>query len=333
MSSVTLNLALTGVGLHCPLGPTAAAACAAMRARLSRFEDLVFTDQAPYKYVGSFVPEITDPLPSRRAAALLDGALLDLTQSWPDPRLLERIPTVLAIPDYGTNFARTIIERLPTRPGVILHGGNTIGLEILEAAAQVLEQGSSHVLVCAADSRVTGRGLLALREAGRLRGQATPQGVIPGEAAACVLIERARPGTIHIASLGLGDEPATFANDLPLRAEGLTAAWRGALSAAGCELDDIDWHIADYGDESFFVKEHQMALTRSLTRPRPDIPRWQPTDFIGDVGASMGLVEIIWAAQAWARSYAPGAAALCSCSDVDGRRAAVVVTAPACRDS
>lgn len=221
-----LNLALTGVGLHCPLGPTAAAACAAMRARLNRFEDLAFTDQAPYAYVGSFVPEITDPLPSRRAAALLDGALLDLTQSWPDPSLIRRIPTVLAIPDFGIHFARTVIDRLPTRPGTILRGGNTIGLELLEAAARLLDQGTSHVLVCAADSRVTGRGLLALREAGRLRGQSTPQGVIPGEAAACLLVERARPGMIHLAALGLGTEPATFANDLPLRVEGLTTAWR-----------------------------------------------------------------------------------------------------------
>ncbi|KIG18998.1 3-oxoacyl-(acyl-carrier-protein) synthase [Enhygromyxa salina] len=296
-----------------------------MRAKLNRFEDLVFFDDAPYKYVGSFVPEITDVLPSLRAAALLDGALRDLTQSWPDPRLLDRIPMVLAIPDYGTNFERTVIDRLPRRPEMIVHGGSTTGLELLAEAARLLEHGSSHVLVCAADSRVTGRGLLALRESGRLRRQSAPQGVIPGEAAACVLVEPARPDTIHIAALGRGVEPATFANDLPLQAEGLTAAWRRALGAAQRELDDIDWHIADHGDESFFVKQHEMALTRLLTQSRPNIPRWQPTDFMGDVGTATGLVEIIWAAQAWARGYAPGAAALCSCSDAGGGRAAVII--------
>jgi 3-oxoacyl-[acyl-carrier-protein] synthase-1 len=217
---------------------------------------------------------------------------------------------------------------MPKPPISIVRGGPGADLLALEQAAALLDAGrASQVLICAVDSSINARALHCLREAGRLRTSSNPHGVIPGEAAACLLVERGGSGTagMSVVSLGVGLEPATLSNDVPVRAEGLSGALRRALEAANCRLDDVDWRLANHGDEGFFVKEHSLALARLLEAPKPALPLWQPAEFIGDLGVAAGLTQIIWATQAWVRGYAPGRTAMCICSDPEGPRIAALV--------
>jgi 3-oxoacyl-[acyl-carrier-protein] synthase-1 len=327
MRGVVIDLQIAGVGLYCPVGLTAQTACAAMRAGLSRFEELDYVDQHGELLYGSRVPVIEDSLAHRRCAALLSGALANLLRDV-DPQVVACCPSVLATGPHRPRTERALVEVMPNPPVAIVRGGPGADLLALEQAAPLLgaDRGARHVLICAADSSINARALHRLRESGRLRSSSNPHGVLPGEAAACVLVERASTGgAIRVVSLGVADEPATLGNDAPLRAEGLSNALRRALEAANCELNDVDWRLANHGDEGFFVKEHSMALARLLAVPKAALPLWQPAEFVGDLGVAAGLTQIIWATQAWARGYAPGRTALCICSDPEGPRTAVLV--------
>jgi 3-oxoacyl-[acyl-carrier-protein] synthase I len=145
-----------------------------------------------------------------------------------------------------------------------------------------------------------------------------------------LLVERARADApaITLASLGVAVDPATLANDVPVRAQGLTTAIHDALANAGIDMAAVDWRLVNHGDEGMFVKEQDLALARLLTTPKPSLPLWQPAEYIGEVGVAGGLTQIIWTTQAWARGYAPGPTALCMGSDPAGPRAAVVVRRP-----
>ncbi|NVB36551.1 hypothetical protein G6O69_01815 [Pseudenhygromyxa sp. WMMC2535] len=211
-----------------------------------------------------------------------------------------------------------------------MRGGSPTAFDALPAAARWIAEGAPHVLLCAVDCQLGALELQALRQSRRLREPGNPHGIIPGEAAACLLVSAfdAHRGGLEIASHGAAHEVATLLNDAPVRGLGLTEAIRSALVSARVDMDHVGWRLVDHADETMFVKEHDMALARLLRAPRSDVPTWQPAAFIGDVGAASGLVEIIWAMQAWARGYAPGRVALCTCSDPSGPRAAVVVRDP-----
>lgn len=326
MTGVVLELAIAAVGLCCPVGLTAPTACAAMRAGISRFDELDYVDEGGEPLYGARVSVIEDARADRRCAALLSCALTDLRRgAWAE--LVERCPAILVTAGNRPRIERALIEVMPCPPIAIVRGGPGVDLVALEQAAALLRADrAKHVLVCAADSSVNARALLSLREHGRLRADGNPQGVLPGEAAACLLLERATStGMSSVVSLGVAHELATLDNNLALRATGLSEAMRQALAAANCELHDVDWRLANHGDEHFFVKEHSLALARLLERPKAALPLWQPSELIGDVGVAAGLTQIIWATQAWARAYAPGRTVLCACSDPEGRRSAVVV--------
>ncbi|PRQ04187.1 3-oxoacyl-(acyl carrier protein) synthase [Enhygromyxa salina] len=330
MSGTALGLRVDAVGLCCPVGMYAEAACAAMRAGIAvidELDELVGLDADGESIYGSVLSVVDAKSQRDRATAHLERALHDLARRVPQ-LALARCPAILVTRDGRPKTERALLDLMPNRDlTATLRGGSQTAFEALVAAARWIAEGSTHVLVCAVDCLLGAIELHALRRAGRLRGPGNPHGIIPGEAAACLLVSAfdARSEGLEVVSHAGAHEPATLHNDVPVRGVGLTEAIRSALVAARVDMDRVDWQLVNHADETLFVKEHDMALARVLRAPRPDMPTWQSAQFIGDVGAASGFVEIIWAMQAWARGYAPGQVALCTCSDPSGPRAAVVV--------
>ena len=60
----------------------------------------------------------------------------------------------------------------------------------------------------------------------------------------------------------LAVEKATIESDEPLRGDGLAAAYRQALDAAGLGLHEIDYRIADLSGEQYWFKEAASLLPR-----------------------------------------------------------------------
>ena len=110
---------------------------------------------------------------------------------------------------------------------------------IREASKLVNEQGFGPIIVAGVDSYLVAGTLNSLNGRRRLLTESNSNGFIPGEAGAAVLVgpDGGGPG-LAILSLGLAVEKATIESDEPLRGEGLAAAYRQALGAAGLGLPD-----------------------------------------------------------------------------------------------
>lgn len=345
MSAIRMDV--TATGLVSSVGLSAASACAAMRAGLSAFEALPYRDNEVRKpIIGSPVPVLPSSLRrDERLVDLLAMAIADALGTEAGAGC-EQVPLLVAVaeagrPGGGAALAGELVARVERRlerrfhPGLsrVLPGGSAAGYQALAAAREVLgERRAAACLVCGVDSFLNARSLLWLQEHGRLKTQRNADGVIPGEAAACVRVElRARapyPSLVTVEGLGFAREPATVLNEEPLRADGLLKAGRAALEAAGLRMEDMDWRLSDVSGELYAFKEQALALTRLLRVKRESLPLWLCAESIGEVGAAASLCQVVRVAQAWQRGHAPGRRAMCFASSVSGERAVAVVGRP-----
>jgi 3-oxoacyl-[acyl-carrier-protein] synthase-1 len=342
-----IRMEVTATGMVSSVGLSAASACAAMRAGLSAFVQLPYRDNTTREPItGSPVP-----VPSRSLGR--DARLVDLLAMAIADALAgelgagcEQVPLLVAVaepgrPGGGASLAGTLVARVEQRlnrkfhPGLsqVLTGGSAAGYRALEAARKLLvERRVAACLICGVDSFLNARSLLWLEAHGRLKTRRNSDGVIPGEAAACVRVElRARAPRQALATvdgLGFARELATVLNEEPLRAEGLVKAGRAALEEAGQRMEDMELRLSDVAGELYSFKEQALALTRLLQVKRESLPLWLCAESIGEVGAAAGLCQLVRVAQAWQRGYAPGTRAMCFASSAEGARAVAVVRRP-----
>jgi 3-oxoacyl-[acyl-carrier-protein] synthase-1 len=137
-----------------------------------------------------------------------------------------------------------------------------------------------------------------------------PQGILPGEAAAFLVLEAATRGGTPLgvlAGTGVTEEP-TAGTDEPNQGRGLTAAIRAARSVA--PLPYVPLMICDLNGERYRALEWLLAYPRSLgDLPwRYDLPTcgefWHPADCLGDTGAASGALDCVWAVEALRKGYA-----------------------------
>ncbi|HYO51761.1 hypothetical protein [Archangium sp.] len=341
-----LRLQVTATGMVSSVGLSAAASCAAIRAGLSAFEALPYRDDMRKPIVGSPVPVLPwDMGRQERLVDLLAMAVADVLHDVPADRL-PRVPLLVAVaetdrPGGGADFSGELVSQVERRlertfhPHLsrVLHGGSAAGFQTLRLAQELLgERRVSACLVCAVDSLLNAQTLLWLQQKQRLKTARNSDGIIPGEAAACVWVEDhpapRRPVLVTVRGLGLAREPAPLLSEEPLRGVGLAQAARAALEEAGLHMQDMAVRLSDASGESYGFKEQTLALTRLLRVKRETMPLWLCAESIGEVGAAASLCQVVRAAQASLRGYEPGAHALCFASSVPGERAAAVLQWP-----
>jgi 3-oxoacyl-[acyl-carrier-protein] synthase-1 len=247
------------------------------------------------------------------------------------------VPLLVGLPEpdrpgVGSTTARRIIARVEAALNVRFHPhlsrvipqGHTAAFEGLSIARHLIDTAeTSECLVCAVDSYLNASTLYWLDAHDRLKRASHSDGLIPGEAAAVVLLQRApvRDG-VKVQGLGFGQEAAPVLSTDPLLGRGLAQAAGGALSEAQWGFHDLDFRLADVTGESYGFREHTLAEARLVTRVRKEPqPLWHAAEFIGDPGAAAGLVQLAWLTHAITRGYAPGPRALCFASALAGRRA------------
>lgn len=333
---------ITKTGMVCAVGLSAAAACAAMRAGISRFVELPYRDNQGEPIMGAVVPGASLSLkPKERLVQLLAMAIADCLRGEPaEP--LDRIPLLVAFaepdrPGGETGLALTIIQQVQERLDIQFHptssrvfpSGHTAGFEALRGARHLIQHtGVSACLICGVDSFINAATLLWLDQHDRLKTPANRDGVIPGEAAAAVLI-RAKPlaaSRTEVIGIGFGKEQAAILSEEPLLGRGLTDAARGALTEAKLGLHEIDVRLSDVTGELYGFKELPLIEGRLMRVVRKEAqPLWHWAEAIGDSGAAAGIAQLILAEQAFQKGYAPGQRAICFASSVPGDRAAVVL--------
>lgn len=373
--SANERLAITGLGMVTPVGLSVEASCAAFRAGITRFTPvfgkLIDDDRGqPVPALGGRVPfewfhggpredeypgheawKLPIPPPSHAfvtpgPARLAELALPAANEAWRAAKLADRAPRSLGV-YLGVDEAedgRTIIDALARelRVGFAVERvdalGRAAGLAALHRAARHLREGRIEVaLVGGVDSWVRAEALEQLIAAGRLRDDDHPQGTIPGEAGAFLVIERA-PGAgmrplAWLAGSGVAEEPSAGTEDAS-EGVGLTQALRKALAAAA--LEKFPRVVCDLNGDRYRAMEWAYSLVRALPHLKQDkqrepwgpeeTERWHPAEYIGDSGAASGIVNVAWAITAMRKRYAGIDDALIWGGSEGRLRAAAIVT-------
>jgi len=325
------------------VGFTGEASCMAMRAGISGAAKANLWDP----YSSSYIQAARAPLHqwwegAGKLIELLAPAIYEcLTAAAPVPP--EQVPVLLGLPTPNRpfrwpGFDERVLGEVSVKLGVRLHPasavlsrGNTAAVVALQAASKLLSEARVPCCVIAGvDSFLQQNMMQAYNDQERVLTAMNSNGFIPGEAGAAVLVAPAGAtpppeGELLLLGTGLAWERATITSKEPLRAEGLTAAVKEALDAAGLRLVDIDYRITDLNGEQYKFKEATFVVGRLLRARREDVfDLWHPIEFVGECGAAIGPLVLGWALDAARKQYARGAVVLCHFSDDDGERAAAV---------
>ena len=354
------TLALTGVGAVSSVGGTAVETAAAVRAGICRFEEATFyrplTDDPewdkPEPLIAAAVPSL--PVSIRGADRIRElgaCALRDLLRTMTVRRAdLGRAGLFLALPEPdevargwmpGPALGAVLCEQLRLSPLPVVAArasGSAGSLAILDDAGSALaERAVELAIVLGVDSFIDRDRLRLLDGQRRIKSGRVSAGMIPGEGAVALALEKrsadgrgpARGGAA-LATLpapGSGEEPPPRGGEAESSGTGLAQALRLALAGAGAAPR---WVICDLDGGPYRAMEWGIVRTR-LARELGEIARFtHAADCLGDVGAASGGLAVLQAAAGFARGYAPpGDALLWAAADGKLRAAARLGRAPA----
>jgi 3-oxoacyl-[acyl-carrier-protein] synthase-1 len=342
----TAPLAVRAVGMVCSVGLDAASSCAAIRARLARVQEIPFMNRMGQPVVAAVAREIApERIGHERLAPLLARAVRECAENARSagapagelPPLLVGMDSADR-PDYPEGFAGRFLQDVQAELGIPLSKESQVFPEdtagffrALGAARTLLESRKAEAcIVAAVDSLANGPALNWLQDRGRLKMEKHPDGIIPGEAAAALWVERPKSGAASIAQIrgfGFGEEPSVLKKGEPHRSEGMTQALRAALSDARTELSRIDFRVGGMTGERKGFMEASTAVARVQKVHKDDFELWVPAEKLGDVGAALPACMAVVAATGIRRGYAPGKSAVLFVASRTPVRSACVMAA------
>lgn len=334
-------LRVAAAGMVTAVGLDAPSSCAALRARIDGFAETRFAGPGGEWLRGAPVPLPRQWIGEKRLAHLAAGALLECLKQADNP---SRVEVILCLPeedrpgraiaDAGAflRAVETILELdRPLRSRAIAHGRPS-GVVALQTAQRILaKRPEAEVIILGVDSYLTGRAIQFYLSQRRLLTADNPEGFLPGEAAAAILCRAGGPG-MTVGGIGLAREEAHFLNGLdedgfhlPLRGEGMAAAYKAALEQAGIGLHEIGIKIGDLIGESYWFKQSELASLKTQRERSPSRPIWPIAAALGNVGAAVVPVMLGWAMAAVRKDYVLGKPLLIEASSDDGACGAAVV--------
>jgi 3-oxoacyl-[acyl-carrier-protein] synthase I len=350
---------LTVAGHHVvsSVGLDAGLTCAAIRAGVARFaEHPFFHPRPPEPETGEPVSPLIAafaPLPGldpetsgvermlELARAALEGLMREvglMRRQLARTALLIALPTqddVVARWDLRENFAAALLARagLAGLAEVLIdQSGHTGALALTLPAGQLLQSGRvDHCVVLAVDSLLSLDRLAALDAVYRLKSLRGVDGIIPGEAAVALLLERAdspagRRALARLGPLQAAVESQPFTSVAASTGVALSAVLRSACAEA--PPLPVSWLLADLNGESYRAHEWGLARARLGSQLRQPLRLVHPADCLGEVGAAIGGVLLSCAIEGFARGRAPDTRAVLFAGADDGARVAMTVHPP-----
>ena len=332
-------------GMVSPVGLSAPASCAAIRARISPFGLVPFCDRSFGGVVGAMVQGLKEKGPARLAAMLADAVreCLDgrerLGKPVPAPPLLVAVGEAGRI-DRPEDLPAQLLDDISARLGVkfaagsrVVPAGVTGFFELLRDAQRLLDgPARDGCIVAAVDSLMNQQLLWDLDGKQRLKTEINSDGVIPGEAAAAVWVGPAadpRPALAEVLGLGFGDEPSARDRGKPNLGTGLADALRRACRAAGMAIHETGFRVGGMTGERAGFAEATVAVARVKRVRTVDWDLWCPAEKVGDAGAALAACMAVVTTFGFVKKYAPGRSALLSIAAPEGpARAACILAAP-----
>jgi 3-oxoacyl-[acyl-carrier-protein] synthase-1 len=343
-----MRVEVLDVGMVTPLGLTARSSAAAVRAGVSRLRESSIQDKNQEALVAGFLeeealPPLRPPLETalesgtarhRRLLRLAAPALQEACRSREQP-----VPLLLALPEvypWGDPLGAGFLAHLAEQSGVALdlkqsqvfRLGRAGGLVAVAHAQRLLaERRATHVLVGGVDTYRDARLLATLDAEARLHTGELPDGFVPGEGAAFLLLGASEAGTDRLARLlavGSGKEPGHWYSTEPYRGEGLSDACRALFEQVRGAAPRVRCVYAGFNGERFWTKEWGVAFMRHAQFFEAELRVEHPVEFMGDPGAALGPVMLALAAIGLRKGYRQGPCLVWCSSDREERGAVLL---------
>jgi 3-oxoacyl-[acyl-carrier-protein] synthase-1 len=327
---------VTAVGFNAP------ATCAALRARIRNVREANVWDPENGVYLAAGKVELPQWwVGVGKLADLVAPAILEcLTAA--QPVHPSEIPLLVGLSAADRPFRldgvdARILGEIERRLGFRIHPASRIVprdhvsvVVSLREAGEIIAHGQAPcVVVAAVDSLLQHDLKTYYLSRRRLLTPSNSNGFSLGEAGSALLVSAVGThpaGELRVSGMGLSHEAATVESEQPMRAEGLTNAIRDALSEAGLTIHELQYRITDLNGEHYKFKEMTLAMMRFERKPKPKLfDLWHPIEYIGDVGAAIGPIVLGLALDASRKGYGNGPGILCTLSNDNGERAALVV--------
>jgi 3-oxoacyl-[acyl-carrier-protein] synthase I len=356
-------LRIAAEGLCSALGYTLPRTTAAIRSRLNLFRETQFVGLGGKPVVGALVHGL-NVWGGQRQATLLRMAFEEVWEraAAAEGQALHPASTALllllppaaqsATPLYELHEAfRALTDGHGLHPASgAMHagrGGVAAGIQraahwlAKDAGMAVPEDGSPpvrHVVVLASDSLLTAPTVERLLAQRRLAEDQHTDALLPGEAAAAVMLtQTAAPNAapeVWITGAAHGLDDWRLDADTPLRGQALTAVLREAARQSGTDVADAEFHASGMNGEHWMARDIELALSRSMERKRADFPHHRIAQFIGDTGSASAVATLAWithemrvAGQAGPAATRTGRIGLLHFSEDDGQRSALMLRA------
>jgi 3-oxoacyl-[acyl-carrier-protein] synthase-1 len=325
-------------GMVTPVGLSAEASCAAMRTSLDAFKETRF-EVGGEPLTGAQVPLSGKWIGREKMIQMVVPAILECLNGVKH-EAIKNIPLLLCLPEadrkgrlpqLDPTMLSTLEQRLQCQfapTSTVFTEGRMGGVKAMEQARLLLQGSTAMCIVAGVDTLFVGRTIEAYFETGRLKTSANPNGFIPGEAAAAILVGQPTPSTrteLCCTGIGYGTEHATILSEEPLRADGLSGAITNAFRDASATWADIDYRITDANGEQYWFKEAALALTRTMRVRKETMDLWHPADCIGEIGAAIVPCVLGVAYYAHHKQYRPGPGVLCHFSSDGTERGAMML--------
>jgi 3-oxoacyl-[acyl-carrier-protein] synthase I len=332
---------VVGVGARSPVGATALASAAAVRAgvtRLSEHPYMINRNGDPFSV--AMVPGLKEGDHEHRIAQLATSAISEVLQRLPcHPNV--QLPVFFGLPETGPSFslerAKRVCQyvvracastaRLMCIPAC--EGNASLGLALAQALIVFREQSHPFVLVGAADSLISAEILESLDTAGRLAREDTRWGFHPGEGAAFFALASlsfARANRLpilgRIAALENGLEPARLGTDTICVGKGLAAVLRAAAVRVS---SPVSRQYCDIDGERYREHEFSYAVLRVPAPLFEDALDYvAPADAWGHVGAATQAMLATLPLLHHQRGRSPGRWPMVWAGSENGKRSALI---------
>jgi len=336
-------LQIKAVGMMSSLGFGAEANCAAMRLNYDGLNTSNFEQPSTGKMLLGATIE-SDSRGANRLAEFAQAAIADALQD--QDSTPQSIQPIVCMADGRAQFTSA---QTPAKLHAILSKNQPecftdewafmpkgpVGLiRAFERARDLLYQtGIDSVMIIAVDSLLNNTSISHFLAGERIPGcrlliDKNPDGFIPGEAAAALLISK--PTTEHepqllCEGLGLGTEPAPLDSGELSRADGMVQAVEHAVQEAGRTVATVNYRMSNVSGEKYFFEEDTLMLYRTCRPVVEDHPVWHIADSVGETGAAAGAIMLCVVYWASIKGYAPGFSCLLCLSSASAARGAMVL--------
>jgi 3-oxoacyl-[acyl-carrier-protein] synthase I len=345
------NVHIIGLGASTPIGRNVWTSVAAARAGICGFYEhpfMIDTAGEPMRVARAPWLDVSITGADRFCALLfpaLDEALLSLENVNSESPIKTGLALALPPPRPGQpqELAEAIIQAVKTRYSNVLyivktfpvgHAGGHLGLDY--ALKQFKAKSLDAYLVAGVDSYLEPETLEWLEECDQIHGAGplnNAWGFIPGEAAGTVLLatENFTWRTCllslgQVLSVGIGQESKLIKTDAVCIGEGLTQAFRAALTGLQpneqihnvfCDMNGEKYRADEYGFSTLRTKQHFRSATDFIAY----------ADCWGDIGAAGVPLHTATAVISHLKRYSKGPLSFVWSSSESGERGAAVIRA------